>query len=208
MKSHHSTKTSSQRLALLGWTAAILFALASPAEAQTVTLIDPGTDNRIATITGLTISGVTYDATFHHGLSFSALPSQDITFEGNAIFDFTNSRPAAEAIASAVSTAPNVSNPTIAALVPANTFFGNRVSLSYIPFQPNYSDWEPSDVVGAYTSQTFTVPANFAWVSFEEAVAAVPEPSSLTGALGLLAVGTMTCRRRRKTDANTEESKS
>lgn len=175
---------------------AIIVANAATVSGQTVTLISPGSDNRIATISGLTIAGVDYDATFHHNVSFNNLPSQDITFEGTSTFDFSNSAPAAEAVAAAIGTASNVTNPTVAALIPANTFFGNRVSLSYIPFQPNYSSWEPSDVVGAYTSRNYTIPTNFAWVTFEEAATSVPEPSSLVVAMGLLSVCVMRHRRR------------
>ncbi|MEM6469159.1 MAG: PEP-CTERM sorting domain-containing protein [Planctomycetota bacterium] len=173
---------------------ALLQAGSSNCPAQTVTLINPGTDNRIAEIEGLTINGLDYDATFHYGTNFDSLPDP-LTFEGNSLFDFSQSVEAAEAVASAVGTLPALPGSTAGALVP-NFAINNFLTLAFIPRQANYSNWDPSDVRVAIASRGISLPSDFAWVTFQEAVAAVPEPSALFLSITLM-VGVSLLRRRR-----------
>ncbi|MEO1615855.1 MAG: hypothetical protein AAFV88_08415 [Planctomycetota bacterium] len=172
--------------------------------AQTVTLIDPGTDNRIAEIQGLSINGLTYDATFHYGTNFNGL-TDPLTFAGNSIFDFSQSEAAAEAVASAVGTLPALPGSTGGVLVP-NFVFGNLLTLAYIPRQTDYTQWDPSDVRFAIANRNVALPSDFAWATFQEAVAAVPEPSGLALAL-MLATGTIFLRGRRRVMASHSGSK-
>ena len=176
-------------------TAALILVATSFARAQTVTFINPGVDNRIATISGVTINGSLWDATFHHGIRFNDLAAPQFTFGGSA-FDFSQSVPAAEAIANVVGALPDQSNPTTSALIPTGTFAGNRVTLAWIRPQFNYSNWDPSDVVPAFTSTNYVLPQDYAWVTFERS--AVPEPSSLTFAMMLSAGGVLLHRPRRR----------
>ena len=68
---------------------AAVVGLATGAAGQTVTLVNPGVDDRIVSITGVTIAGTAadgvYDLTFHHGISYNTLetlvsPSSPITW--------------------------------------------------------------------------------------------------------------------------------
>lgn len=175
---------------------AILTLSATVARGQTVTLINPGVDNRIASIEGVTINGELWDATFHHGIRFNDLPAPQFTFGGSA-FDFAQSIPAAQAIANVVGNLPDQTGPTVSALIPNGTFGGGtRVTLAWIQPQFNYSDWDPSDVVPAFTSTNFVVPQDYAWVTFERS--AVPEPSNLTVAAMLFAGAVLRHRPKRK----------
>ena len=162
-----------------------IFVSGSVAHAQTVTLINPGVDNRIATISGVTINGSLWDATFHHGIRFNDLPPPQFTFGGASPFDFSQSVPAAQAIATVVGSLPDETGPTASALIPNGTFGGgSRVTLAWIRPQFNYSNWAPSDVVPAFTSTNYVLPQDYAWVTFERS--SVPEPSSLTVAAMIL----------------------
>ncbi|MEO1529071.1 MAG: hypothetical protein AAFX06_26935 [Planctomycetota bacterium] len=177
-----------------------IFATATFARAQTVTFIDPGVDNRIASIEGVTINGSLWDATFHHGIRFNDLPAPQFTFGNANAFNFSQSVPAAEAIANVVGNLPNETGPTVSALIPNGTFNGGtRVTLAWIRPQFNYSNWAPSDVVPAFTSTNYVVPQDYAWVTFERS--AVPEPNGLTVASMIFAGAVLRHRpsRRRRT---------
>ncbi|MEL6109681.1 MAG: hypothetical protein AAFU85_27035 [Planctomycetota bacterium] len=175
---------------------AILTFTATAARAQTVTFINPGVDNRIASIEGVTINGELWDATFHHGIRFNDLPAPQFTFGGPA-FNFAQSIPAAEAIANVVGDLPNETGPTVSALIPNGTFGnGTRVTLAWIQPQFNYSNWDPSDVVPAFTSTNFVLPQDYAWLTFERS--AVPEPSNLSIAAMLFAGAVLRHRPKRK----------
>ncbi|MEM0924748.1 MAG: hypothetical protein AAGJ83_01800 [Planctomycetota bacterium] len=168
---------------------------------QTVTLINPGSDNRIAEIEGLNINGLSYDATFHYGTNFDSLPNP-LTFGGNSLFDFSASVAATEAVASAVGTLPSMPGSTAGALVP-NFVVGSFLTLAYIPAQTDYPDWDPSDVRLAIAGRGITLPSDFAWVTFQEAVAAVPEPSCAALSV-MMATGFLMVRRRRWVNPNAE----
>jgi len=109
----------------------VLLALAGPAtvHAALVTLIDePGGDYRVATITGVTIGGTAYDATFVHGVSFIGPPQIPIAFDTLAT---------AQAAAAALITELNT-----AAIDPLNDVTDPRTISLAIPY------WYPSSIPG------------------------------------------------------------
>lgn len=170
------------------------------AEAQTLTLINPGTDDRIATITGLTISGTTYDITFHHGVSFLTAPGLGgLTFTNNA---------AAVTAAAAIQTF----------IASTNTAYGGTFTSEYrVPYtegngmgggQVNYAGASENSTgtpynfplaVGGNTPPSTVLGASQAWVSFTQSSAVIPEPGSiaLAGLLGSFAGAGYWFRRRK-----------
>ncbi|KAA5540641.1 PEP-CTERM sorting domain-containing protein [Roseiconus nitratireducens] len=162
--------------------------------AQSVTLIDPGNDNRISSIEGVSINGTHYDATFHHGVAFNDLPSPQITFSGANAFDFSNGYAAADAIATAVGSQSDVAGPTTRVLIPTGNVLGLLIPSVSIGPETNYSQWSPADASATVLFSAAPVGPDVAWLTFSEA-AAVPEPSTFVATGMLFLVGVLYRRR-------------
>ncbi|KAA5540642.1 hypothetical protein FYK55_19805 [Roseiconus nitratireducens] len=163
--------------------------LASSGYGQTVTLIAPGSDNRIATINGITINGTVYDVTFNHDIRYRDLPVPKLSFPGTSSTDYAAAVQAAETIASVVSGIPDVSGPTTSIFIAAGEGNGNRVRAAYIDSQPNYSDWSPADVLTGEFKGNKLTPSDVAWLTFSQVAVAVPEPSGFAMAAILAVIG-------------------
>ena len=162
------------------------------ASGQTITLINPGTDDRIQSITNLDIAGTTYDITFQHGRSFNDLSGTQITFntQADALTAFT-------AIDDFIDGTGTNHGPlfTEAILVPYNTDVDYVISgtpgdgvLSYANTPVTIEDFDPTeDVQFTAAYLTFTPLAS---------TAAVPEPTTFALA-GTLSLGAIAYRRRR-----------
>jgi hypothetical protein len=175
---------------------ALTLSLTGVSFSGTVTLMDPGTDDRIATIAGLVITGTggglldgSYDVTFQHGTTFDALSGTRVTFTSAA-----DAAVALAATASAVDAFGDVSNlvRTYQAIVPINTDMDGRYITSTAP--KNYTDWDdlPTLTLTDYPT-VLPIQSSSAFLTFT----AVPEPSSFMLAGMLAGVWGLYCRRRK-----------
>ena len=158
------------------------------ASGQTITLINPGTDDRIQSITNLDIAGTTYDITFQHGVSFNALSGTQITFNTQATA--TVAYNAIEAFIDGT----NINHPA------------TRTTLIAIPFTSNVSilfensaatdpyDFGDTPRLLASLDPNLSVATDAAYLTF--APTAVPEPTTFALA-GTLSLGAVALRRRR-----------
>jgi hypothetical protein len=172
----------------------ILFATISPSSyGALVTLFNPGTDDRIKTITGLNVNGESYDVTFHHGTAFSALPPPQITFT-----DLVAAVTAAESVSDGVAGIPASAVRTIAAIIPFAVTPTDEVSSIVLNFRQTTSTY--TRFVTYETAIPFIeVPdQSVAYVTFSRSVEPVPEPTTLAIA-ATFSLGTVLLRRRRKT---------
>ena len=166
-------------------TGIVLLALSAVASADVV-LVNPGTDDRLLTITGLTIEGTTYDVTFTHGTSFDGLGAGAITF---------TSQGQASAVLNAIiaevdGTAHTLNAATATIMVPyAETGGNTRVSVRQSSNDVGTSPYDFGSLSGGSLAQNEMQGASVAFATF--AVAAVPEPSAFicVGLVGLVVAG-------------------
>ena len=169
---------------------------AQNSDGQTLTLINPGTDDRIASISGLDIAGTTYDVTFQHGVSFNALAGTPITF--TTLPDANTAYDAIEDFVDGTNTAILITNRTELLAIPyavsptrVDLRFGSSSSTSPYSFEdtPNDTDLDLTHVLN--NTQ--------AWATFSSTATAtaVPEPTTFALA-GTLSLGAVIYRRRRK----------
>ena len=173
---------------------ALFSIIASPyASSQTLNLINAGTDDRIQSVTGLDISGTTYDVTFHHGIAFASLTAPlEFTTQANAQTAYN----AIEAYVNSTNTThlTNFGEATGGIIVPFNTdvdaiFGSNDTFASPYSFGGSFlaSDLDPANIESPET----------AYVTFSLAsTTAVPEPTTFALA-GTLSLGAVVLRRRR-----------
>jgi hypothetical protein len=117
-----------------------LMSLCPVAAQAAVTFIDvPNLDFRIATVTGININGTTYDATFHHGVTFNSLPDPAITFNNSLDASVAAAAINAEILASATVAGNN-----------------DQTNTYYIPFS-----FVPANVEAYQTFRTNSFPLTF-----------------------------------------------
>ena len=170
----------------------------SAATADLVTLIDPGGgDDRISSITGVTISGTTndgvFDLTYHHGISYddleSALGKSPITWTTP-----TEAFIVVNAIEAAINSFGDVTGTrTLTHLVPhddtaiSSGFPGVLSAFGLHSISENYSDAFSLEGASTLNRQDLAPPTTTAWVT-ASASSAVPEASSFLY-LGLVGIG-------------------